>query len=97
MTVTTSCLQHQSVSSHEAYTRLVKLDMGPTGHYEICTGAQIDHNAYGYSQYVTLTHGASADFKKFGDVTPYGLIRAQAHLPHRKPCPYAHCGRATFI
>src|SRR5882757_7068431 len=49
--------------------RLIKSDMGPTRHYEICTREQIDHNTYDQSQYVTLTHDASADSKKFGDAS----------------------------
>ena len=49
---------------------LVKLDIGPLRHYETYTRAQVVHNAYDYSQHVTLSRDASSNFQTFGDVTP---------------------------
>lgn len=61
-TATISCLQCQSVLSHETCTGstlLVNLDIDKLRHCEICTRVQIDHNTYDHSQYVTLAHDAS--------------------------------------
>ena len=67
MTATISSIQCQSVLSHEASTSLVKVDIGQSRHCEICIRVQIDHNAYDYSQHVTLAHDASQCFFLFSD------------------------------
>ena len=72
MTAKISSVQHQSVLSHEANTLLVKVDIGQSRHWEICIMVQIDHNAYDYSQHMTLAHDASQYFSPFGDV---GIVR----------------------
>jgi hypothetical protein len=70
MTAIISYLQCQSILSHETCTScqlLIRFDIDKLRHCEICTRAQIDHNMYDYSQYMTLPHDASQYFRQFGD------------------------------
>ena len=79
MTATISSIQHQSVLSHKASTPLVKVDIGQLRHCKICIRVQIDHNAYDYSQHVTLAHDASQYFFRFSD----GLVATVTVKLHR--------------